>query len=119
MLVGIVRPVGVEVKLAIVPVEDRSVHELAIAVRILPSPVHSHQKSRFTAREIQAYILSFLNFIWEQSVLYSDISTRQEQAVFLQDNTLLSTVVERTLVIFLKKERATVIRRRPCISPFN
>jgi len=67
LFVGIVRPVGVEAKLAIIPVEDRSVHELAITVRVLPLPVHNHQKSRFTARKIQAYILSFLNFIWEQS----------------------------------------------------
>jgi len=44
-----VRPVGVEVKLAVVPIEDRSAHELAIAVRILLLPIFDHQKLRFTA----------------------------------------------------------------------
>jgi hypothetical protein len=49
LLVGIVRPVGVEVKVAVVPVEDRSVHELVIAVGILLLPIRYHRKSRFTA----------------------------------------------------------------------
>lgn len=47
--VSVVRPVGVEMELAVVTVEDRSVHELAIAVRILLLPFLNHQKLRFTA----------------------------------------------------------------------
>ena len=65
LLIGIVRPAGVEVKLAVVPVEDRSVHELAIAIRILLLSVSNHRKLRFTFAKTD-YILSFLNFIREQ-----------------------------------------------------
>ena len=49
LLVGIVRPVVVEVELAIVPVEDRSVDELTIRVRNFAFIHPSHQRSKVTA----------------------------------------------------------------------
>ncbi len=48
LLVGIVRPVGVEVEVAVVPIEVGGVHELTIAVGILLLPVRYHRKSKFT-----------------------------------------------------------------------
>lgn len=57
LLVGIVRPVGVEVKLAIVPVEDRSVHELTVAIGILLLSIRYHQKLRFTFAKGKLYSL--------------------------------------------------------------
>ena len=48
LLVGIARVVSVEVKLAIVPVEDRGVHEITITVRILLLSIHNHQRLKFT-----------------------------------------------------------------------
>jgi hypothetical protein len=48
LLVDIVRPVSVEVEVAVVPVEVGRVHELTIAVGILLLPVHYHQELKFT-----------------------------------------------------------------------
>ena len=49
LLVGIVRPVGVEVEVAVVPIEVGRVHELTIAVGILLLPIRYHRKLKFTA----------------------------------------------------------------------
>ena len=63
VLVGVVNPVGVELDLAVVEVEDRRVRENAISVRIIASAHPWHQTSRFTSRWKRDYILLILNLI--------------------------------------------------------
>jgi len=60
LLVGILRPVGVEVKLAVVPVEDRSVHELAIGIRNFAS-------ARPQSPEVEIYRLKKIKPIFSPS----------------------------------------------------
>ena len=63
VLVGIVVPVGVELDLAVVEVEDRRVREVAIGVRII-APIHlCHQALSFTSRWKRNYMLLALNLI--------------------------------------------------------
>lgn len=51
VLVGVVNPVGVELDLAVVEVEDRRVRENAIGVGIIAFARPCHQTSRFTSRK--------------------------------------------------------------------
>ena len=63
VVVGVVVPVGVELDLAVVEVEDRRVREVAIGVRII-APTHlCHQALSFTSRWKRNYMLSALNLI--------------------------------------------------------
>lgn len=59
--VGVVRPVGVELDLAVVEVEDRRVRELVIGLRLI-IPVHlGHQTLSLTSRWLRNYALSALS----------------------------------------------------------
>ncbi len=63
VLVGVVVPVGVELDLAVVEVEDRRVREVAIGIRII-APTHlCHQALSFTSRWKRNYMLSALKLI--------------------------------------------------------
>lgn len=61
--VGVVAPVGVELDLAVVEVEDRRVREVAIGIRIIVSVHPGHQTSSFTSCWKQDYMLPVLNLI--------------------------------------------------------
>lgn len=63
VVVGIVEPVGVELDLAVVEVEDRRVREVAIGIRNIASAHPGHQTLSFTSCWKQTYMLSVLNLI--------------------------------------------------------
>ena len=62
VVVGIARPVGVELELAVVPVEDRGLVELAIGVRIIVFARPYHQSLKIVLTTI-----SLLNLIRQHS----------------------------------------------------
>lgn len=99
VLVGVVEPVGVELDLAVVEVEDRRVREVAIGVRNIVPVRPCHQTLSFTSCWKQAYTLSVLNLI-RRYLSCDKTRTRPGQAVSPQHNTLLETVVSMTLVAY-------------------
>jgi len=109
LLVGIVRPVVVEVKLAVVPVEDRSVDELTIRVRNFAFARPSHQRSNFTTQR-GLYFLPPEFYL--EAAFWKKRLHKAKASSISSDNTLLEAVTARTLVSIPEETKVTGIRRR-------
>lgn len=101
MPVGIAEPAGKEPDPAATEAEDRRVREVAIGIRIVALIHLCHQALNFTSRWKRNYTLLALNLI-RQHPPCGETCTRRGQAVSLQHNTLLETVVSMTLVVIVE-----------------